>query len=90
MRYLGFVVDRGIIMKNQEFTIKSERYVYFGGEIVNNELHLISEVYGEDWDSEQHIDFSRKDTAKIFPKMTLEEFKKAINIVNMLRDKKNG
>ena len=61
-------------MKDQEFTIYSERYIYLGGSIRNGCLQLDSEVYGDEYDSEKHYLFSRLTTDKLFSICTLEEF----------------
>lgn len=59
---------------DREFVIYSDRNVYLGGRIKNGQLQLESEVYGEDYDSEQHIDFSDEDTKRLFSLMSFQEF----------------
>lgn len=45
-------------MKDQRITICVERGYYFGGEIENGKLSLVSEVYGDDFESERWYEFS--------------------------------
>lgn len=60
-------------MKDQVFTICREPHIFFGGEIKDGRLHLVSEVYGE-YDSEQNYSFSKEDTDKLFSLISLEDF----------------
>ena len=60
-------------MKDQAFNIYSERNLSLSGEIREGCLHLTSEVWG-DYDSEQHIDFSKDATEKLFSLISLDEF----------------
>ena len=61
-------------IKDCKFDIYHERYVYLGGEVKDGCLHLISEVYGEEYDSEKNYTFTKEDTEKLFQIYTLEEF----------------
>lgn len=58
---------------DQEFVVYSERYVYLGGKIVGGKLSLESEVYGDDYDSEQHMVFSDEDTKRLFEIISFED-----------------
>ena len=60
-------------MKNQTFNIYSESNLSLSGEIREGCLHLTSEVWG-DYDSEQHIDFFKDATEKLFSLISLDEF----------------
>ena len=61
-------------MKDQRFEIYKEQYIFLGGEIINGCLHLRSEVYGDEYDSEKHYGFSKEETEKLFAKISLEDF----------------
>jgi hypothetical protein len=61
-------------MRDQNFTIYAERYIYLGGSIKDGCLQLDSEVYGEEYDSEKHYMFSRRETERLFSICSLEEF----------------
>ena len=61
-------------MKDQEFGIYWEPFISLDGEIKNGELHLISCVLGDDYDSEKHYFFSRESTEKLFSIISLERF----------------
>lgn len=62
-------------MKEQSFAIYNERYVHLNGDIDQDGcLKLLSEVYGEDYDSERHYSFSREETDKLFSIISLEDF----------------
>ena len=61
-------------IEDTKFSIKSGSCVSRYGEIKDGEMHLTSEVYGDDFDSEQHISFSKADTKRILSMMTLDEF----------------
>lgn len=61
-------------MKDQNISIYCERGVYFGGEIRDGKLSLVSEVYGDDFDSERHYEFSKEMTDKLFENISVEEF----------------
>ena len=63
-------------MKDQKFDIYGHDYgsVSLYGEIKDNCLELTSLVFGEDYDSEKHYFFSRKDTRKLFSLISLEDF----------------
>lgn len=63
-----------MIMKDQRFNIYNEQYVHLGGDITDGSLHLESEVYGEDYDSEKHYTFSKEETEKLFSIISLEDF----------------
>ena len=56
------------------FNIYTEKYVSLKGDIRGGCLSLESMVYGEDYDSEQHIDFSKAETDKLFALISLDEF----------------
>lgn len=62
-------------IEDTTFSIKSETYVSRYGKIKDGEMHLTSEVHGDDFDSEQHIIFSKADTERILSMMTLKEFR---------------
>ena len=61
-------------MLSQTFNIYSERYVHLFGDITGGCLHLESDVYGDDYDSEKHYLFSKEETAKLFSLISLEDF----------------
>ena len=61
--------------KNNTFHIKSQNNASFYGDITGGKIHLTSMVYGDDWDSEKHIDFSKEDTQYILSMMSIEEFR---------------
>ena len=61
-------------MEDRSFSIYSDRYVYLNGEIKSGKLYLESMVYGEDYDSEQHMEFSVEDTNKLFSLMPFDDF----------------
>lgn len=61
-------------MKDQSINIYSGRYVYFGGEIKDGKLSLVSEVYGDDYDSEKHYEFSQEETKKLFEIISVDDF----------------
>ena len=61
-------------MKDQSFSIYSERYVYFWGDIRDGCLHLESNVFGEEYDSEKHYTFSKEETDHLFEIIPLDEF----------------
>ena len=60
-------------MKDQTFEIYRESNLSLSGEIREGCLHLTSEVWGS-YDSEQHIDFTKDDTEKLFSLISLDEF----------------
>ena len=60
-------------MKDQTFDIYTESNVSLSGEIRDGCLYLTSEVWGE-YDSEQHIEFSKEATEQLFSIITLKEF----------------
>lgn len=47
---------------DRTFVIYKGSGSYLGGEISNGALKLDSEIYGDDFDSEQHLEFSVEDT----------------------------
>jgi len=59
---------------DREFVIYRDRNVFLGGKIEDGQLKLESMVYGDDYDSEQHLEFTADDTFKIFSLMSFEEF----------------
>ena len=61
-------------MKNQKITICVERGYYFGGEIENGKLSLVSEVYGDDFESERRYEFSRQETTRLFEIVSVDGF----------------
>ena len=68
------MIGSGFAMQNQSFNIYSERYVHLFGEITDGCLHLESDVYGDDYDSEKHYMFSKEETAKLFSLISLKDF----------------
>ena len=72
----GMMALKGsVIMKEQSFAIYNEKYVHLNGDIDKEGcLHLDSEVYGEDYDSEMHYTFSKTETDRLFSIISLEEF----------------
>ena len=60
--------------ENDEFTIYDEKYTTLHGSIRDGCLHLCSNVYGEEFDSEKNYDFTKDDTDKLFSIMPLKEF----------------
>lgn len=63
-------------MKDCNFTIYNELFVYLGGEIKNGSLEITSEVFGDENypDSEKHYIFSESQTEKLFSLINLEDF----------------
>ncbi len=61
-------------MEDMKIDIYHERSNYFSGEIKGGSLHLTSEVWGDDYESEQHIDFTKEQTEQLFSLITLEGF----------------
>ena len=59
---------------DQFITVYDEPNVHLSGEIKAGCLHLESDVYGDDYDSEKHYSFTREETEKLFETITLEEF----------------
>ncbi len=62
-------------MVDQDISIYSEKGVSFSGKIKDGCLSLTSEVWGT-YDSEQHIEFTKEQTEKLFSLVSLEEFLK--------------
>ena len=73
-RYMRETEKKTTLSEDQEFTVYYYVSVYLGGRIRNGCLELDSEVYGEEYDSEKHYMFSRKETEKLFSIVTLQEF----------------
>ncbi len=73
-RYMRETEKKAMLPEDQEFTIYYYISIYLGGRIRNGCLELESEVYGEEYDSEEHYIFSRKETEKLFSIVTLDEF----------------
>lgn len=63
-----------MLPEDQEFTVYYYVTVYLGGMIRNGCLELDSEVYGEEYDSEKHYMFGRRETEKLLSIVTLQEF----------------
>ena len=61
-------------LTDRDFVIYSEQYCSLKGQIRDRQLYLESYVYGDDYDSEQHIEFTAEDTEKLFSLMSFEEF----------------
>ena len=61
-------------MKDQNISIYCENGVYFGGEIRDGKLSLVSEVYGDDYSSERHYEFSKEQTDKLFEIISVDAF----------------
>ncbi len=61
-------------MKDMKIDIYHESSVSLSGKIKDGRLYLTSEVWGGDYDSEQHIDFTKKQTEQLFSLITLENF----------------
>lgn len=64
---------------NMGFKCYSERNESLRGRITDGCLSLTSEVYGDDYESEKHYDFSKGETEKLFSILTLDEF---VNLCN--------
>ena len=62
-------------MVDQDIRIYSEKGASFSGKIKNDCLSLTSEVWGA-YNSEQHIEFSKEQTEKLFSLISLEDFLK--------------
>ncbi len=58
----------------REFTIYNEEYATLHGNIDEGCLHLVSNVYGEEYDSEKFYDFSAEDTERLFSIIGFTEF----------------
>ncbi len=61
-------------MGKNSFVIYEEENVTLKGDIKNGRLHLESNVYGEDYDSEKHYSFSKEDTERLFSLLPLDDF----------------
>lgn len=62
-------------MKEQSFDIYNERHVHLNGYITEDGcLRLDSDVYGPDYDSERHYDFTKEETDRLFSIISLEDF----------------
>ncbi len=79
----GVFTDEGIedddksspfILADREFVIYADENVTLVGSVKNGCLHLESFVYGEDYDSEKHYDFTEADTGKLFSVMNFDSF----------------
>lgn len=57
-------------LTDRDFVIYSEQYCSLKGQIRDGQLFLESNVYGDDYDSEQHIEFTAEDTEKLFSLMS--------------------
>ncbi len=66
--------DKRHYWNKSPFVIYNEEFVTLEGDIKCGCLHLESNVYGEDYDSEKHYTFSEEDTEKLFSIMSLDEF----------------
>ena len=62
------------MITDRKLSIYDERYVHLFGEISDGCLHLESDVYGDDYDSEKHYMFSREETEKLFSIISIEDF----------------
>ncbi len=81
MNWEGIFTDEGIEdddlsspVYDRDFVIYNEKNVTLSGSIVNGCLHLESSVYGEEYDSEKHYDFTKEDTRKLFSMITFDSF----------------
>lgn len=80
-------------LTDRDFVVYSERYCSLKGQIRDGQLYLESNVYGDDYDSEQHIEFTLDNTEKLFSLMSFEEFvgflqeKRLIGFNEFLREK---
>ena len=62
-------------MEPQYIHIYSGRTSALTGNIdEDGRLHLTSEVYGEDYDSEKHYEFTKEETDRLFSIISLEDF----------------
>lgn len=59
---------------DKTFSIYNISHVHLNGEIRNGKLHIISEVYGDDYDSEKHYELSKEETNRLFSLISLEDF----------------
>ncbi len=62
------------MQNNEYFEICNENYRYLSGKLSDGCLHLKSEVWGDDYDSEKHYDLSREETDILFRAMSLDDF----------------
>lgn len=60
--------------KDREFVIYSEKYVSLTGKIIDGCLSLESNIYGDDYDSEKHYEFSKEETEKLFKLISIDDF----------------
>ncbi len=58
----------------REFTIYNKEYSTLYGNIEEGCLHLVSNVYGKEYDSEKFYDFSAEDTKRLFSIIGFTEF----------------
>lgn len=64
-------------MPDMNLSIYSSGGSNLRGTITNGCLHLTSEIWGDDFDSEKHYVFTEEDTNKLFSIMELDEFVEA-------------
>ena len=66
--------DAQIINSDHSFNIYGGGSVYLDGEFSKQKLTLISNVFGDDYDSEQTYSFSKEATKKLFETISFEDF----------------
>ena len=76
------------------FTIYKENNVSLTGKIVDDCLSLDSLVYGDEYDSEKHYEFSKEETEKLFNLVSMNNFielcqKKHLNGMEEFLNKNN-
>ncbi len=61
-------------MNKKKFNIYEEDHVSLDGTIDNGWLTLISNVYGDEYDSEKTYAFTKEQTEKLFSIISLEDY----------------
>ncbi len=61
-------------MDDMDLNIYNTRTISLNGVIRDGQLHITSEVYGDDYDSEKHYVFSVEDTNKLFSLIDVDSF----------------
>lgn len=69
------IEDRSLLMY-------AERYSCLSGTISGGALEIVSEVFGDDFDSERHYSFTPGETEKLFSIVSPEEFEKLCTSVS--------
>lgn len=61
-------------MPDMELDLYSTRGSSLYGVIRDGSLHITSEVWGDDYDSEKHYVFTKEDTSRLFSLIEVDEF----------------